>query len=181
MADLHPCGTRGAYLRHHRNREDPCDLCLAAMRPIWAATDQKRRRRRPELEAPCGTESAYRRHLRREEPVDVACREAGSREVRDRWHERRRKARRGTIPAVIGDYVETYGPIELRELVLLIRLRHDIGEGSIRRAAIRMMSDGRLTRGVDIVSDNGRASSLPHYATDEYVDYPVQPEAGWVA
>ncbi len=78
---------------------------------------------------------------------------------------------RGTIPTVIADYIETYGPMELRELVMLIRLRHDIEESSIRRAANRMMSNGRLVRGVDIVTDDDRAATLNRCPTGQYAAY----------
>lgn len=39
---LQPCGTVGAYRRHHRNFEKPCDACLQANR---VATDERRLKR----------------------------------------------------------------------------------------------------------------------------------------
>ena len=180
MADLHPCGTTAGYNIHWRAKEPACQGCKTAV-----ATYRMGRRRaagsKPRTAPVCGTDSGYTLHMRLGETPCRSCKDAHG-AYQNAWNEaKRRRVRRGTIPAVISDYVETHGPIELRELGLLIRLRHDIEEASIRRAAIRMMSDGRLTRGVDIVRDDGRAAALPHCATDESVGYPVQLGAGWVA
>ncbi len=140
---LDPCGSRGAYLRHHKNSETPCDACLVAMRPIWAATDKKRRRRRVELEAPCGTYVAYRRHLRRSEPVDDACRQAVNRAQSVWYHGNRRRARRGTLKAVVADYLETHGLIGMSELVFLIQYRHpDITTRQVRDAIMGLRKSG---------------------------------------
>ena len=134
MADLHPCGTVSANVRHRKNGEKVCRACLDAVN-IYA-----RYRRTPEFE----------RHL-------------------------------NTTPMIVTDYVETFRPVTLVELVTLIQSKHGRAEGTIRRAVARMLNDGRLTRGVDIVTDDGRAAALPHCVTDQSVGYPVQLEAGWVA
>ncbi len=147
---LDPCGSRGAYLRHHKNSETPCELCLVAMRPIWAATDLKRRRRRVELEAPCGTPSAYRRHLRRGELVDEACRLAVNRAQSVWYRDHRRRVRRGTLKAVVADFLETHGLVEMRELVVLIQYRHpDITHRQIRDAVKGLRNDGVVVSEVD--------------------------------
>ena len=180
MADLHPCGTTTGYYRHWHAKEPACRGCKTAV-----AVYQNQRRRaagmKPRTAPMCGTDSGYSLHMRNRDDPCRLCKDAHA-AYRNAWIEaKHRRARRGTIPAVIGDYVETYGPMDLRELVLLIRLRHDIGEASIRRAVARMLNDGRLTRGVDIVTDDGRPAALPRCVTDESVGYPVQLEAGWVA
>lgn len=69
---LQPCGTDGAYQRHKRHGEEPCDPCREAMRKKKA----KLRVRNPRILKPCGTEAAYKRHKRNGEPIDEACREA---------------------------------------------------------------------------------------------------------
>jgi len=137
-------------LRHHKNSEKPCDACLVAMRPIWAATDLKRRRRRVELETPCGTYVAYRRHLRRGEPIDEACRLAVNRAQRVWYHDHRRRVRRGTLKAVVADYLETHGLVEMRELVVLIQYRHpDITHRQVRDAVKGLRNDGMVVSEVD--------------------------------
>ena len=135
------CGSRGAYLGHHKRKETPCAACLEAMRPIWAAVDKRRRRRRVELEAPCGTVTAYRRHLRRGEPIDDVCQAALI--TRGEWLQRRR---RGSIPDIIVDYLETFDTMSMLELASMIRLRHtDIASDVIKRTVYRMLKDGRVT------------------------------------
>ncbi len=52
-----------------------------------------------------------------------------------------------TISETIADYVETYRPLDVAELVLLIQLRHSIPETTIRSQTYRMLRDGRIDRG----------------------------------
>ncbi len=137
-------------MRHHKNSEQPCELCLVAMRPIWAATDLKRRRRRVELETPCGTYVAYRRHLRRGEPVDEACRLAVNVAQSVWYHNHRRRVRRGTLKAVVADFLETHGLVEMRELVVLIQYRHpDITHRQVRDAVKGLRKSGLVVSEVD--------------------------------
>ena len=51
-----------------------------------------------------------------------------------------------TIAEVVTDYVETYRPLDVAELVMLIQLRHQIPTVSIRSQTYRMLRDGRLHR-----------------------------------
>ena len=177
---LQPCGTYAAYRRHRYNKEPACTACTDA-----AAEYELARQRSigigPHDIAECGTHSGYCRHIRLREPTCEPCREAHVKANITYRQVAYLRLRRGKIPDVIADYVETFGPIELRELVLLIQLRHDIEEGSIRRAANRMMSNGRLIRGVDIVTGDDRAAALGRVPSVLDVPYAAQAEAGWVA
>ena len=162
---LQPCGTDAAYRRHRYNGEDPCAECHAARNREQREYNWSNGIHQERVVAECGTVSAWNRHQYRNEPTDALCRQAHAEDMK-RWHYNTRlRARRGRIPDVIDDYVETYGPLELRELVLLIQERHEMAESSIRRAANRMMSDGRLRRGVDIVVSAGSAATLNGLAT----------------
>ncbi len=177
---LQPCGTDAAYQRHRWRDETPCVECQTAH-----STDERRRTHRHGTEerfsAGCGTHGGWYRHLYAGEEPCQTCRDAHN-AARRRWRVRdRRQMLRGSIPTVIGDYVETYGPLELRELVMLIQLRHDIDESSIRRAANRMMSNGRLIRGVDIVTGDDRAGTLARCPSGQFAAYTVQPDTVWVA
>lgn len=42
LADLQPCGTRAAYLRHRQADEEPCADCTAANRAYHRAYDDRR-------------------------------------------------------------------------------------------------------------------------------------------
>ncbi len=177
---LQPCGTVAARSRHIVNGEDICDLCRVAVNEY---EERRRRRAGQQAHAPseCGTHSGYCRHIYLNEPTCTPCKAAHVAAVTVSQRKVRHRKRRGTIPTVIADYVETHGPMQLRELVMLIRLRHDIEEGSIRRAANRMMSNGSLIRGVDIVTGGDRAAALGRVPSVLDVPYAAQAEAGWVA
>lgn len=41
QGDVQPCGTYGAYQRHRRNSEDPCDACTKAAREYTAGYRDK--------------------------------------------------------------------------------------------------------------------------------------------
>ncbi|MDQ0735315.1 hypothetical protein [Arthrobacter agilis] len=73
-SDRHPCGTRGAYFRHMRSNERPCEPCTIANREYRAAS--KASRRKPRELKPCGTTAAYQRHLVRGEKPCEPCAEA---------------------------------------------------------------------------------------------------------
>ena len=144
------CGTISGYTTHHVKGELRCQDCKDAV----AAYERRRRRDRgisPPGVAECGTYSGFTSHNKRRETPCRSCMDAHNKYQRRYRAKVRLRERRGTIRNVVDDYVETYGPLDLRELVLLIQLRHDIGESSIRRATYRMLSDGRLVRGTDIV------------------------------
>jgi hypothetical protein len=80
MPDLQPCGTHGAYARHLRNGEPPCDPCRAAHAAVCAANYEARKLDpAPRELMPCGTDAAARRHWRRGEPLDEACKQASRR------------------------------------------------------------------------------------------------------
>ncbi len=177
--ELQPCGTVAARRRHIVNGEPICDPCRIAVNEYEALRQRPTVRLR--YPAQCGTHSGYCRHISLNESACRPCRVAHVIAVTESEQRILRRKRRGTIPTVIGDYVETHGPLELRELVMLIQLRHDIDESSIRRAANRMMSNGRLIRGVDIVTSDDRAGTLTRYPSDGRVSYSVQPDTVWVA
>ncbi len=180
MTEPKPCGTDAAYQRHRWLGEPPCTECRTAH-----SSDERQRTRKhgvtERVYADCGTHGGWYRHLYADNDPCQPCREAHN-TARRQWRLRDKRLRlRGPIPDVVGDYVETYGPLELRELVMLIQLRHDIDESSIRRAANRMMGNGRLIRGVDIVTGDDRASTLARCPAGRYVGYKVQPDGVWVA
>lgn len=178
--ELKPCGTNAAYRRHRYYNEPACRECLAAA-TVYEVARLRRLGIGPRKVAQCGTHSGYVKHIRNGEPACLPCRRAHVvANIESREKVRRRK-RRGPIPDVVADYVETYGPMDLRELVMLVQLRHDIAESSIRRAANRMMTSGRLIRGVDIVIYDDRTTTLAQGPTQTTVDYTVQPDTVWVA
>lgn len=174
------CGTIGGYAQHHRDNELACQSCKDA-----TATYERNRRRkrgiRPRSLLECGTFSGYTAHYRKGDTPCRACMDAHNEYQRRYRAKVKLEKRRGSIPTVIADYIETYGPMELRELVLFIQLRHDIAELSIRRAANRMMKNGQLVRGVDIVTATPSVALPGRVATGQYGAYSVQPETGWVA
>ena len=126
---------------------------------------------------PCGTVSANVRHRKNGEKVCRACLDAVN-AYYAYWITDEFRDNLNMTPMIITDYVETFRPVTLVELVTLIQSKHGRAEGTIRRAVARMLNDGRLTRGVDIVTDDGRAAALPHCATDESVGYPVTGRGG---
>lgn len=65
-----PCGTKAAYNRHSRRKEEACEPCKEAKR----VADRK----------PCGTEAAYQRHRRNHEVPCEACYEAHAEYNRER-------------------------------------------------------------------------------------------------
>lgn len=178
--ELQPCGTNAAYRRHRYYNEPACPECRTAA-TVYEIARLRKHGGGPRKIAQCGTHSGYVRHIRNREPTCLPCRKAHVSAVVESKRKVRRQKRRGNISAVIDDYAETYGPMQLRELVMLIQLRHDIKEESIRRAANRMMSTGRLIRGVDIVTSSDSVAALGRVPSGMRVAYTVLPEAGWVA
>lgn len=145
------CGTISGYTLHCQRDEPKCDACKAAV-----AQYAKQRRRDCGIGPPgvvtCGTYSGYVAHYKRgdEEP----CRPCSdARNVYQKQWRRLTKLRqrRGKITDVITDYAETYRPVSISELVLLIRLRHDLKPATIKRTVYKMLHDGRLT-GDDVVT-----------------------------
>ena len=61
-----------------------------------------------------------------------------------------------SIAEVVADYVETHAPLDIPELVMLIRLRHDIPESSIKSQTYRMLRDGRIEAGSVVATKLGR-------------------------
>lgn len=81
---LAPCGTEGAYRRHLRWGQQPCDACSVEHARLQAEYREKTKTSRPaprEL-VPCGNESAYRRHLRRREIPCRPCMDAHAEDIR---------------------------------------------------------------------------------------------------
>ena len=107
----------------------------------------------------CGTYSGYSRHRRNREAPCYACSTAKNIYLR-RWAaEQRRKDRIGSTADVITDYVETFAPLDMPELVMLIRFDHDITKETILRQTYRMLNDGRLSEGdftVPVMGDFGQ-------------------------
>ncbi len=97
---------------------------------------------------PCGTVAAYQRHRNNKEDACRPCKDA-----RNKYNQIQRtpefRKRLNTTPMVISDYVETFQPVSLVELITLIQSRHDRAEGTIRRAVARMLLDERLLRDGD--------------------------------
>ncbi len=172
LTELQPCGTNAAYRRHRYYGEQACRECLNAT-TVYEVARHRRLGIGPRYVAQCGTHSGYTKHIRNGETACLPCRKAHVVAVIESRDKMRRKKRRGTIPTVIEDYVETYGPMELRELVMLIQLRHDIPEESIRRSANRMMTSGRLIRGVDIVRGDTSEPTLGRVPSGMQVAYSV--------
>ena len=92
----------------------------------------------------CGTARGYRRHKYVREDVCDGCRTAYNEYGRDMY--RAKYGYTESSGAKIADYVETYAPLDVPELVMLIQLRHDIPAGTIRKQTYRMLRDGRLSR-----------------------------------
>ncbi len=97
----------------------------------------------------CGTARGYRRHMYVDEEVCDGCRTAYNSYGRDMY--RAKYGHRESSGVKIADYVETFAPLDVPELVMLIQLRHDIPTGTIRQQTYRMLRDGRLSRD-DVVS-----------------------------
>lgn len=143
--ELKPCGTHAAYRRHHYNKESACRLCTDAATEYEIAR-QRKKGNRPRQVAECGTHSGYIRHLRLKEDTCNPCRQAHVKAVLASRRKIRQMKRRGTIADILQDYVETYAPLDVPELVMLIQLRHNIPTSSIRKQTYRMLGDGRLNR-----------------------------------
>lgn len=80
--DLQPCGTYGAWQRHKRHGEEPCEACVQANRDYVNAYRRKRysahatdRGVQPEV-LEHGTRTSYARHYRRGEKPCAECRAA---------------------------------------------------------------------------------------------------------
>ena len=139
------CGTTAGYNIHWRANEAACRRCKTAV-----ATYRRGRRRAAGAKrrtAPaCGTDSGYTLHMRHSTVPCQPCKDAHA-VYQSAWNEAKRlKSRRGTVADVVEDYVETYAPIQVPELVMLIQLRHDIPTGTIRAQTYLMLRDGRLSR-----------------------------------
>ena len=133
------------YYRHWHAKEPACRGCKTAV-----AVYQNRRRRaagaKPRTAPVCGTDSGYTLHMRNMSVPCRPCKDAHSAYWNARNEAKRQRVRRGTVADVIADYVETYTPIQVPELVMLIQLRHNIPAGTIRKQTYRMLRDGRLSR-----------------------------------
>lgn len=86
---LAPCGTRGAYRRHLRWGQPPCNACRAEHARLTQL--ERERARKPRALTPCGSDSSYRRHLRLGEVPCRACVDAHADAVRT-WMRRHRAA-----------------------------------------------------------------------------------------
>ena len=139
------CGTISGYTTHHVKGEPRCQDCKDAV----AAYERRRRRQRgigPPGVATCGTYSGYVTHYKHgEEPCRV-CMDARN-VYQSGWRtQSNRRRRRGTVAAVVQDYVETYRPVTMTELMVLIGLRHDLKPSTIKRTVYKMLRDGTLNR-----------------------------------
>ena len=98
---------------------------------------------------PCGTIAAYQRHRDNKEDACRPCKDAHNTYNQiQRTPEFRKNL--NTTPMVIFDYVETFQPISLVELITLIRSKHDRKERAISRAVFRMLLDRRLLSTKDL-------------------------------
>ncbi len=61
-----------------------------------------------------------------------------------------------TISETIADYVETYRPLDMAELVMFIQLRHNIPATTIKSQTYRMLRDGRIDREHIVEATYGR-------------------------
>jgi hypothetical protein len=91
---------------------------------------------------PCGTTAAYQRHYFNGETPCDPCRAAKAVDSHTRY--RAAHPFPNTAPLIITDHLETFNPMSIQELTWLIQRRHDIKDGTIRRAVHRMLLDGRL-------------------------------------
>jgi hypothetical protein len=138
------CGTISGYTTHHVKGEPRCQDCKDAV----AAYERRRRRDRginPPGVAECGTYSGFTSHNKRREEPCRSCKDAHNEYQRRYRAKVRLRERRGTIIEVIADYAETYRPVSVSELVLLIRLRHDLKPSTIKRTVYKMLRDGHLS------------------------------------
>ena len=92
---------------------------------------------------PCGTIAAYQRHRDNKEDACRPCKDA-----HNTYNQTQRtpefQEQLNMTPKVILDYVETFQPVSLVELITLIQSKHDRKERAISRAVFRMILDRRL-------------------------------------
>ena len=100
---------------------------------------------KPRTTPKCGTYSGYEKHRKNQEATCQDCKTAKNTYLRGWETERRRLARRGSTADIVADYVETFAPLDMPELVMLIRFEHDIASETILRQTYRMLKDGRLS------------------------------------